>query len=143
VLRPVLTGQEHRIRVLTGSGSANAITAQRFPVTVAGPLSSGLDVLADAAVMAVPDIGDLVAVLDVGAYGLTQSMPFFAAYPIPPEVVIDGAEVSLARPRIDSATWLRSLYGEEAVAEAVDVVDTLSEPFAEPRSARARSAHGG
>jgi diaminopimelate decarboxylase len=109
VLRSVLTGQEHRIRVLTGAGSANAITAQRFPVTVAGPVSSGLDVLVDAAVMAVPDIGDLVAVLDVGAYGFSQSMPFFGSYPIPPEIVIDGADIVLARPRIDPATWFAEL----------------------------------
>jgi diaminopimelate decarboxylase len=117
VLRSVLTGQEHRIRVLTGTGAANAITAQRFPVTVAGPLSSGLDILADAAVMAVPDIGDLVAVLDVGAYGFTQSMPFFASYAIPPEVVIDGDGISLARPRIDPATWFESFYGDEPLTD--------------------------
>jgi diaminopimelate decarboxylase len=115
VLRSVLTGQEHRIRVLTGAGAANAITAQRFPVTVAGPLSSGLDILADAAVMAVPDIGDLVAVLDVGAYGFTQSMPFFGSYPIPPEVVIDGGTAFLARPRIDPAAWLAQFAGDEPV----------------------------
>jgi diaminopimelate decarboxylase len=118
VLRSVLTGQEHRIRVLTGAGSANAITAQRFPVTVAGPLSSGLDILADAAVMAVPDIGDLVAVLDVGAYGFTQSMPFFGSYPIPPEVVIDRDVAKLARPRIDPTAWLDTYVVEESVEAA-------------------------
>jgi diaminopimelate decarboxylase len=120
VLRSVLTGQEHRIRVLTGAGSANAITAQRFPVTVAGPLSSGLDILADAAVMAVPDIGDLLAVLDVGAYGFTQSMPFFSSYPIPPEIVIEGGEARLARPRIDPAAWLATFVGDEPVGDVVD-----------------------
>jgi diaminopimelate decarboxylase len=118
VLRSVLTGEEHRIRVLTGAGSANAITAQRFPVTVAGPLSSGLDILADAAVMAVPDIGDLVAVLDVGAYGFTQSMPFFGSYPIPPEVVIDGDTAMLARQRIDPAAWLDTYAVDEPVEGA-------------------------
>jgi diaminopimelate decarboxylase len=137
VLRSVLTGQEHRIRVLTGAGSANAITAQRFPVSVAGPLSSGLDILADAAVMAVPDIGDLVAVLDVGAYGFSQSMPFYGSYPIPPEVVIDGDAVSLARPRIDPATWLASFAGDEPVA------DVPGRSVAELRTRPARAAHGG
>jgi diaminopimelate decarboxylase len=147
VLRSVLTGQEHRIRVLTGAGSANAITAQRFPVTVAGPLSSGLDILADAAVMAVPDIGDLVAVLDVGAYGFTQSMPFFSSYPIPPEVVIDGGIASLARPRIDPATWLQMLAGDEPIGGAERAHDDeRREPEPHPETSirgRARAAQGG
>jgi diaminopimelate decarboxylase len=118
VLRSVLTGQEHRIRVLTGAGAANAISAQRFPVTVAGPLSSGLDILADAAVMAVPDIGDLLAVLDVGAYGFSQSMPFYSSYPIPPEVVIEGDRVFLARPRIDPAAWLEMFAADGSIGES-------------------------
>jgi hypothetical protein len=87
--------------------------------------------------MAVPDIGDLVAVLDVGAYGFSQSMPFFGSYPIPPEVVIDGDAVSLARPRIDPAAWLASFAGE-------DPMDAVPERgLAEPRVPRARAAQGG
>jgi diaminopimelate decarboxylase len=106
LLRPALVGQEHRVRVLTGAASTGAAVAQRFPVTVAGPLCSGLDVFAQSAVMALPDPGDLVAVLDVGAYGATESMPFFLSHPIPPEIVIrDGIAVQV-RPRIQPETWL-------------------------------------
>ena len=106
LLRPALVGQEHRVRVLTGSASTGAAVAQRFPVTVAGPLCSGLDVFAQSAVMALPDPGDLVAVLDVGAYGATESMPFFLSHPIPPEIVIrDGIAIQV-RPRIEPETWL-------------------------------------
>ena len=107
VLRPALVGQEHRVRVLTGPAStAAAVNAQRFPVTVAGPLCSGLDVFAQSAVMAVPDPGDLVAVLDVGAYGATESMPFFLSHPLPPEIAIRGGEAWVSRPRIEPETWL-------------------------------------
>ena len=42
------------------------------PVTVAGALCSGLDVFSQSAVMTPPEVGDLVAVLDVGAYGFTE-----------------------------------------------------------------------
>ena len=62
---------------------------QRFPVTIVGPLCTGLDVSAAAEVMAVR-VGDLVAVLDAGAYGATESMPFFLSHPFPPELVIAG-----------------------------------------------------
>lgn len=118
VLRPVLVGQEHRVRVLTGSsaGTGGAGTTQRFPVTVAGPLCSGLDVFAQAAVMALPEVGDLVAVLDVGAYGATESMPFFLSHPLPAEVAIRGGEAWLARPRMEPDAWLGWQAGDATEA---------------------------
>ncbi|TMC62948.1 MAG: hypothetical protein E6J17_05695 [Chloroflexi bacterium] len=106
LLRPALVGQEHRVRVLTGPASTGAATAQRFPVTVAGPLCSGLDVFAQSAVMALPDPGDLLAVLDVGAYGATESMPFFLSHPIPPEIIIRDGIAAQVRPRIQPETWV-------------------------------------
>jgi diaminopimelate decarboxylase len=107
LVRPALVGQEHRLRVLTGSASTRtAANAQRFPVTVAGPLCSGLDVFAQAAVMALPDPGDLVAILDVGAYGATESMPFFLSHPLPPEIALRGGAAWVARPRVEPEAWL-------------------------------------
>jgi diaminopimelate decarboxylase len=114
VLRPALVGQEHRVRALTGIAAAStaAANAQRFPVTIAGPLCSGLDVFAQSAVMALPEPGDLVAVLDVGAYGATESMPFFLSHPLPPEIALRGGEAWVARPRMDPETWLEWQVGE-------------------------------
>ncbi len=77
VLRPALVGTEHRVRLFGASSGRPA------PVTVAGPLCSGLDVLATGAVMAPPTVGDLMAVLDVGAYGFTESMPVLPVAPDP------------------------------------------------------------
>jgi diaminopimelate decarboxylase len=115
VLRPALVGQEHRVVALTGSGSATGGQAGRVPVTVAGPLCSGLDVFARAALMVPPSPGDLLAVLDVGAYGATESMPFFLSHPLPPEVAIRDGEAWLARPRIDPDVWLGWQVGERSV----------------------------
>jgi diaminopimelate decarboxylase len=102
LLRPVLVGQEHRIRVLGARGRAR----RAWPVTVAGPLCSGLDVLAASTALPLPDVGDLVAVLDAGAYGFTESMPFFLSHPIPAEVAIRRGRAELIRPRQDPAEWL-------------------------------------
>ena len=102
VLRPALVGQEHRVRLI---GKSNALAKPR-PVTVAGPLCTGLDVVAAGALLVPPDPGDLVAVLDVGAYGYTESMPWFLSHPVPPEVVIRGGRSALIRPRIDPSSWL-------------------------------------
>jgi diaminopimelate decarboxylase len=101
VLRPALVGQEHRIRTLGAEGGGRMV-----PVTVAGPLCSGLDVFSQGAVMTPPEVGDLVAVLDVGAYGFTESMPFFLSHPIPAEVAVRAGQVALIRPRQDPGEWL-------------------------------------
>ena len=105
VLRPALVGQEHRVRSLGGRADTGG-PARVQPVTVAGPLCSGLDVFSQAAVMNPPDVGELVAVLDVGAYGFTESMPLFLSHPIPPEVAIHDGRAALIRPRVEPASWL-------------------------------------
>jgi diaminopimelate decarboxylase len=109
LLRPALVGQEHRIRAFgRGSGGAGSGSGggRMVPVTVAGPLCSGLDVFSQGAVMAPPEVGDLVAVLDVGAYGFTESMPFFLSHPIPAEVAVRDGRAALIRPRQDPGEWL-------------------------------------
>jgi len=103
VLRPALVGQEHRVRVLGGSAGSGS---RAFPVTIAGPLCSGLDILAAQAVMPVPAVGELVAVLDVGAYGYTESMPLFLSHPVPPEIATSAGRMALIRRRIEPGMWL-------------------------------------
>jgi diaminopimelate decarboxylase len=103
VLRPALVGQEHRVRRLSGAGEG---VGRFVPVTVAGPLCSGLDILATEAMLTVPEPGDLVAVLDVGAYGFTEAMPFFLSHPVPAEVAVRGGASALLRPRLEPDTWL-------------------------------------
>jgi diaminopimelate decarboxylase len=103
LLRPALVGQEHRVRRLGGGGEASGRFA---PITVAGPLCSGLDVLATEVMLAAPDPGDLVAVLDVGAYGFSEAMPFFLSHPVPAEVAVRRGRAALLRPRLEPETWL-------------------------------------
>jgi diaminopimelate decarboxylase len=108
VLRPALVRQEHRLRAFRGdAGDPKSGPADRaIPVTVAGPLCSGLDVFSLAAEMVPPDVGDLVAVLDVGAYGFTESMPLFLSHPIPAEVAVRDGRAALIRPRLEPGEWL-------------------------------------
>lgn len=102
LLRPALVGQEHRIVRLGPEPHG----AREEPVTLAGPLCSGLDVLARGVRMVAPEVGDLVAVLDVGAYGFTESMPLFLSHPIPAEIAIRGGRAALIRPRVEPSAWL-------------------------------------
>jgi len=62
--------------------------ASREVVSVVGPLCTPLDLLADKVEMAVADIGDLVVVLQSGAYGLTASPVQFLSHPLPREVLV-------------------------------------------------------
>lgn len=60
----------------------------REVVSVVGPLCTPLDLLADKVEMSVADIGDLVVVLQSGAYGLTASPIQFLSHPLPREVLV-------------------------------------------------------
>jgi len=60
----------------------------RETVSVVGPLCTPLDMLADRANLAIGDEGDLVVVLQSGAYGFTASPHLFLGHPAPVEVLV-------------------------------------------------------
>ncbi|UJP02742.1 MAG: pyridoxal-dependent decarboxylase, exosortase A system-associated, partial [Nitrosomonas sp.] len=62
--------------------------AEREVVSVTGPLCTPLDILADQLPMAKASAGDLVVVLQSGAYGLTASPSAFLGHPAPIEVLV-------------------------------------------------------
>ena len=64
---------------------------------VAGPLCTGLDILSPNAAVGHVQPGDLIAVLDVGAYGFTESMPLFLSRATPAELVLRGGRAVIAR----------------------------------------------
>jgi diaminopimelate decarboxylase len=95
VLRPALVGEPHRI-VAVGEAARRAT---RLPASVVGPLCTGLDQLSGDAALPDPHTGDLLAVLDVGAYGFTESMPLFLSHPVPAEVTVSRGIARVARLR--------------------------------------------
>ena len=44
--------------------------------------------------------------LDAGAYGFTESMPYFLSHPIPPEIAIRRGRDEVIRPRLEPRSWL-------------------------------------
>lgn len=93
---------------LAASGNLGQVVKRDYPVVavidpggsrsacaVVGPLCTPLDMLARAA--SLPDLGagDLVAILQSGAYGLTASPNRFLGHPLPVELLVDGGR---ARP---------------------------------------------
>jgi diaminopimelate decarboxylase len=96
LVRTALVRQEQRLVVLGPGVDARP----RVPTLVAGPLCTGLDVFTVKASLPRPHLGDLVAVLDAGAYGFTEAMPFFLSHPTAAEVAVRGGQARLIRPRI-------------------------------------------
>ncbi|MEU7787983.1 type III PLP-dependent enzyme [Amycolatopsis sp. NPDC049159] len=70
---------------LLGPGGPDVLEA-----LVAGPLCTPLDTWARTAKLPELSPGDLVAVPNVGAYGLYASLVAFLGHPLPAEVVVDG-----------------------------------------------------
>ena len=71
--------------VLVGNRVAGG---ERETASVVGPLCTPLDLLAERMEMAKADVGDLIVVLQSGAYGLTASPTAFLSHPAPAEVLV-------------------------------------------------------
>lgn len=69
----------------------------RGPVVLAGPLCTPADVLSRSARIDRPVIGEVLAIPNAGAYGLTASLVTFLSRPVAAEVVVEGTEIIAAR----------------------------------------------
>ena len=64
-------------------------------VTVVGCLCTPLDLLGDKVELARAEVGDLIAIFQAGAYGLTASPTAFLGHPPPREVLVGGTAPAL------------------------------------------------
>ncbi len=98
---------------LAASGNFGQVIKKNFPVCllnkltqpaeetidVVGPLCTPLDMLARQVQVPKAEIGDLVGVLQSGAYGRTSSPLQFLGHCSPPEVLVQNREARLVRQR--------------------------------------------
>lgn len=87
---------------LAASGNLGQVIRKNFPVilgnkvtdsekeqvSIVGPLCTPLDLLADDISLPKVDVGDLVVILQSGAYGLSASPTQFLNHPLPEEVLV-------------------------------------------------------
>lgn len=87
---------------LAASGNFGQVLRKNYPVctarrvhggprenaSVVGPLCTPLDLLADRMDLGQADVGDLVCVLQSGAYGYTASPHLFLSHPLPAEILV-------------------------------------------------------
>lgn len=76
------------------AGGAPEPGSSLIPTTVTGPLCTPLDTFVRATELSPMSVGQLLAVPNVGAYGLTASLVAFLGHRIPQEILCDGATVT-------------------------------------------------
>ncbi|HKE99534.1 MAG TPA: diaminopimelate decarboxylase [Actinomycetes bacterium] len=110
LIRPALYGAGHRVLPLQQASSA-------APTELVGPICESTDVLG---VAELPDLapGELVAILDAGAYGMAMASNY-NAQPRPAEVVVEDGVARLARRR---ETWQEQLVWEYERDSAMPVL---------------------
>jgi len=86
LLRPALIGTTHPIVNLTAYYE-NRTAKSNY--TVAGPLCTSLDTFGEDIELPESKQGDVLAILNAGAYGNTESMPLFLSHPPAKEKFID------------------------------------------------------
>jgi diaminopimelate decarboxylase len=101
LLRPALYDAEHRFAAVRQGDRGG-------PTELVGPICESTDVLGLAREL--PDLvpGDLIAILDAGAYGMTMASNY-NSQPRPPEVLVEGGVARLTRRR---ETWEEQLAWE-------------------------------
>ncbi len=98
---------------LAASGNLGQVIKKDYPVVLAnrladpaacttavvGPLCTPLDTIGRKVALPRPREGELIAVLQSGAYGLSASPVGFLSQPMPAELLIDGGETRVIRAR--------------------------------------------
>ncbi len=92
LMRPALYNAFHRIEPLIRRDGADA------PVDLVGPICESTDAYARDRNFPPVEVGDVVVVRDVGAYGAVMGHTYLRR-PLPPEVLIDGNEWRVIRRR--------------------------------------------
>lgn len=93
LLRPALYGAKHRVWPVAEPAPGEPVSVQ-----LAGPICESADFLARDVSMVLPAPGDLLAVMDAGAYGAVMSTTYNAR-PLAPEVLVDGETFRVVRKR--------------------------------------------
>lgn len=97
LIRPTLYDAHHEIRPVTEP----AATARRIRADVVGPVCESGDFLAQNRDLVEPAPGALLAVMSAGAYGAVQAGTYNTRALVP-EVLVNGAEWAVVRPRLDA-----------------------------------------
>ncbi|MFY8327966.1 PLP-dependent decarboxylase [Pseudoalteromonas sp. ZZD1] len=101
LLRPAVTSQDFPARLLRDS------TAPNQAMSLYGPLCTALDCLGEHQLPNDLNEQDWLAFSQCGAYGFTESMPYFLCHELAAEYVLQNGELSCVRQAEDASHYLR------------------------------------
>ncbi|KZX01198.1 diaminopimelate decarboxylase [Pseudoalteromonas luteoviolacea] len=101
LLRPAVTGQPFPAKLLRESQTT------AVPFTLHGPLCTALDNLGEHLLPADIHEDDWLVFSQCGAYGFTESMPYFLCHALPAEFIYQAGEVRCVRSSLTPQEYLR------------------------------------
>ncbi len=96
LMRPAMYQAYHRVRVIGRAGERAGQEVEKLDI--AGDVCETGDILAADRMLPRPKAGDLVVILDAGAYGYSMASEYNAR-PLPAEVLVDGDDARVIRRR--------------------------------------------
>ncbi len=120
LVRPAMYQAYHRVRIVGRQG-------HELELDIAGDVCETGDILAEKRLLPRPKAGDIVAILDAGAYGFAMASEYNAR-PLPAEVLVEGNKVRVIRSRgkINDLFWRQRIPGRLGPCECI--VDGTGEP---------------
>lgn len=100
LVRPALLKQSLPVSLLRDSQAMNV------HYQLHGPLCTGLDTFGRAELPEDISIGDKLIFHQCGAYGFTESMPFFLCHDMAAELIYEAGQFKTLRPAQSALTWL-------------------------------------
>lgn len=100
LLRPAITEQPFPARLLRKSSENNAM------FSIHGPLCTSMDKLGHLPLPSDTDVEDKLVFGYCGAYGFTESMPFFLCHELAAEYVFENGQMQVVRPAKAAASYL-------------------------------------
>ncbi|WP_057832691.1 PLP-dependent decarboxylase [Colwellia sp. TT2012] len=104
LLRPAITEQTFPVQILRAGFSAEKTTMQGFDLH--GPLCTSMDKLGYLHLPADIDVGDKLVFGYCGAYGFTESMPFFLCHELAAEYVYQDGILTQVRAAQPASSYL-------------------------------------
>lgn len=109
-LRPALMGP-HPLTL------ANRVAERTVPSLVGGPLCTSVDAFLPDGPFAQSRDGDVIAVLQSGAYGYTEGMGAFLSFDSPPEFCVQGGVAKMTREAVTAESRLDGQVSFDAPSE--------------------------
>ncbi len=104
LLRPAITDQPFPVRVLRSGYSADNQIMQTFDLH--GPLCTSMDKLGQLALPEDIAVGEHLVFGYCGAYGFTESMPFFLCHQLAAEYVFENRQLTVIRTAKPASSYL-------------------------------------